>query len=240
MVLFTSPLTSSRLAALFQTDSHLAARPPRPKRAYALNGSLISPVVKLQAGQGHRHRHQGLRNEAGHMSPKLHAVVPAMLIRVDRLRPPPGGIASSTRNRESAPGSPKTHVGPTPTQTPPSHGWCRPLRIQELAPKWEPRLFPFPTPGAGLAFRVKGWGSVRDGHPALLACLAPRPTYNASARHVLRPGRHSLPFPSRSGPISSRHSFSGSELLLPVCLLVCLSYTTRDPGSPEHYGTAAT
>jgi hypothetical protein len=157
-----------------------------------------------------------------------------MLIRVDRLRPPPGGIASSTRNRESAPGSPKTHVGPTPTQTPPSHGWCRPLRIQELAPKWEPRLFPFPTPGAGLAFRVKGGPSVTGTRPCLLALLAaaPRPTYNAGACHVLRPGRHSLPFPSRSGPISSRHSFSGSDILLSVCLLVCLSLYHAGPWVP--------
>lgn len=54
----------------------------------------------------------------------LHAVVPAMLIRVGYRC-----TASSTRNRESAPGSPNPRGAHSHPKS--SHG-CRPLRMQEL------------------------------------------------------------------------------------------------------------
>lgn len=108
-------------------------------------GGLIITLLKLAAAaqlqhSTAQHRHQGLRNEAGHALP--HAVVPAVLIRV-RARHPASLARPSTRNRLSAPGSP-THVGPTPTPPRSSHG-CRPLRNAGTAPKWNHAFF-LPSP----------------------------------------------------------------------------------------------
>lgn len=163
-------------------------------------------MIKLQPRQ---HRHQGLRNEAGARSS------PRGGSRLADSCGHPSAVEStgpSTRNRESAPGSPN----PRGAHSHPDRViGCRLLQMQEL-----PRnaTTPFSCPPPPPQFRPRGpatapgHGSTSNGR-WIMSCTSPCPPYHSTTQ----------PLPSlNSGPILS--------FLPPVLPPASLYYTARDLG----------